>query len=128
MDIKKYGDDVFKYIDILSDEEFDAMMVRAGIEKCPLEEKETNIPLWGRIISWILGSMVLLVALLIYIFGSWTIGISMLKNIKEFGLLQSLIGLGIGGLVFIFLGLLTILLIAIIRRIMKWKWLKIPIE
>jgi len=38
MDIKNYSKKVFDYIDNLSDEEFDAMLVRAGIENCPFEE------------------------------------------------------------------------------------------
>lgn len=38
MDIKNYSKKVSDYIDSLSDEELDAMLVRAGIENCPFED------------------------------------------------------------------------------------------
>ena len=44
MDIKEYREKVIAYIDGLDDEEFDAMMIRAGIENCLLEcERFGNI-------------------------------------------------------------------------------------
>ena len=38
MDKKRYFESVLEYIDNLSDEEFDALLTEAGIEKCPYEE------------------------------------------------------------------------------------------
>ena len=38
MDIEIYSKKVLDYIDSLSDEEFDEMLLRAGIENCPFED------------------------------------------------------------------------------------------
>jgi len=38
MDINKYFDGIEKFIDNLSDEQFDALMIECGIEKCPYIE------------------------------------------------------------------------------------------
>lgn len=45
MDIKNYSKKISDFIDNLSDEEFDAMLVRAGIENCPFED-EVVIESW----------------------------------------------------------------------------------
>ena len=39
-DINKYFDDFDKYIEELSDEEFEEVLIKSGIENCPLLEKE----------------------------------------------------------------------------------------
>jgi len=65
-----------------------------------MSEEETQeikiVPLWARIISWIFGVITTLIAVTIFIIGSWTLGVSMVKEIKEFGLLMSLCTFGIG--------------------------------
>ena len=86
------------------------------------------VPLWARIVSWIFGAIITVMGVTIFIVGSWSLGSSMLEEIKTFGIIQSLIALGIGGLTFLFSGLVVTLLIAIIRRITKLKWLQIPFE
>jgi len=52
-------------------------------------EHEKKIPLWARIISWAFGFILTIMAIVIFIIGSWTLGTSMLKEINEFGLLIS---------------------------------------
>lgn len=39
MDIESYGKSVSDYFDNLTDEDFDAMLIRAGIENCPFEDE-----------------------------------------------------------------------------------------
>jgi len=89
-------------------------------------ELETKISLWGRVISWIFGGILLIVAFSILMIGSWTFGLSILEEMKAFGLLRTLLTLGVGSLLFLLSGLMIVLFIAIVRRIMKWEWLKIP--
>ena len=89
-------------------------------------EPETKIPLWGRIISWIFGGILLIVALSILVIGSWTLGLSILEEMKMFGLLKTLLTLGVGSLLFLLSAIMIVLFTAIVRRIMKWEWLKIP--
>ena len=89
-------------------------------------EPETKIPLWGRIISWIFGGILLIIALSILVIGSWTLGLSILEEMKMFGLLKTLLTLGVGSLLFLLSALMIVLFTAIVRRIMKWEWLKIP--
>lgn len=38
MDIKEYGKIVCDFLDQLNDEEFDNLLLRSGIEKCPIEK------------------------------------------------------------------------------------------
>ncbi|MBU5437775.1 hypothetical protein KQI42_07135 [Tissierella sp. MSJ-40] len=38
MNKKEYFDSVLNFIDNLSDEEFDALLIESGIEKCPYED------------------------------------------------------------------------------------------
>lgn len=38
MDIKKYFEDASKCLAELTDEEFERLLIKAGIEKCPFEE------------------------------------------------------------------------------------------
>lgn len=38
MSKKKYFESVLNYIDSLTDEEFDELLIRSGIEKCPYED------------------------------------------------------------------------------------------
>jgi len=92
------------------------------------EESKTKIPLWARIISWIFGVIITIIALSVFVVGSWSLGVSMLMEMKEFGLFTSLITLGVGSLLFLLSTFMFILLTAIVRRIMKWEWLKIPME
>lgn len=40
MDIKQYSKEVMQSIDSLTDEQFDKLLIEAGIEKCPLEKIE----------------------------------------------------------------------------------------
>ena len=87
---------------------------------------ETKIPLWGRIISWIFGGILLIIALSILVIGSWTLGLSILEEMKMFGLLKTLLTLGVGSLLFLLSAIMIVLFTAIVRRIMKWEWLKIP--
>jgi len=89
-------------------------------------EPETKIPLWGRIISWIFGGILLIIALSILVIGSWTLGLSILEEMKMFGLLKTLLTLGVGSLLFLLSAIMIVLFTAIVRRIMKWEWLKIP--
>lgn len=56
MDIKKYGQKVLDYIDNLSDEEFDQMLIRAGIENCPFEDEVD--PFGDNIEPWIASATV----------------------------------------------------------------------
>jgi chromate transport protein ChrA len=52
-----------------------------------LGERDTKIPLWAKIVSWILGGLTYLIAILIFIIGFWGLGKSTLNEIKEFGLI-----------------------------------------
>lgn len=38
MNTKEYFDKVEKFIDNLTDEEFDRLLIKSGIENCPYEE------------------------------------------------------------------------------------------
>ena len=38
MDKEKYFESVLNYIDNLTDEEFDELLIRSGIEECPYED------------------------------------------------------------------------------------------
>lgn len=38
MDKKQYFDSVLNYIDNLTDEEFDAILIESGLEECPYED------------------------------------------------------------------------------------------
>jgi len=92
------------------------------------EEPKTKIPLWARIISWIFGGIITIIALSVFVVGSWSLGVSMLMEMKEFGLFISLITLGVGSLLFLLSTFMFVLLTAIIKRVTKWKWLQIPME
>jgi len=89
-------------------------------------ESKTKIPLWGRIISWIFGGIITIIALSILVIGSWTLELSILEEMKAFGLLKTLITFGVGSLMFLLSASMIVLFTAIVRRIMKWEWLKIP--
>jgi len=89
-------------------------------------EPETKIPLWGKVISWIFGGILSIIALSIFVVGSWTLGVSILEEMKVFGLIKTLLTLGVGSLLFLLSALMIILFTAIVRRIMRWEWLKIP--
>ena len=39
MDIKQYSQKVIKFIDNLTDEEFDQLLINTGIEECPFEDE-----------------------------------------------------------------------------------------
>jgi len=39
MDIQKYSKQLWDIIDNLSDEDFDAMLIKAGLENCPFEDE-----------------------------------------------------------------------------------------
>lgn len=41
MDVKEYFKTINEYIDNLTDEEFDALLIKSGINQCPYEEEET---------------------------------------------------------------------------------------
>ena len=90
------------------------------------DESKTKIPLWGRVISWIFGGIITIIALSILVIGSWNFGGSILEEMKAFGLLKTLLTLGVGSLLFLLSGLMIVLFTAIVRRIMKWEWLRIP--
>ena len=92
------------------------------------EEPKTKAPLWARIISWIFGGIITIIALSVFVVGSWSLGVTMLKEIKEFGLFTSLITFGTGSLLFLISMVVMVLFVAIARRITKWKWLQIPME
>ena len=75
------------------------------------------IPLWARIISWIFGAITSLIAVTIFIIGSWTLGISMVKEIREFGLLMSLYTFGIGSLICIFSAFGAVIFVYFVKRV-----------
>jgi len=86
------------------------------------------VGIWARIISWIFGGIITIIALSVFVVGSWSLGVSMLMEMKEFGLFISLITLGVGSLLFLLSTFMFVLLTAIIKRVTKWKWLQIPME
>jgi len=75
------------------------------------------IPLWARIISWIFGSVITIIAILIFIIGSWSLGSSMLSEIKAVGILESLVTLGIGALIMLFSATFATIFVIILRRL-----------
>ncbi|MFD2368520.1 hypothetical protein ACFSO0_00610 [Brevibacillus sp. GCM10020057] len=42
MDIKKYTKQILDRLDSMNDEEFDQLLLDAGIEKCPFEESDSS--------------------------------------------------------------------------------------
>jgi len=81
------------------------------------------IPLWARIISWIFSGVITIMGIIIFIIGSWSLGSSMLKEINTFGMLESLITLGMGFLIMLSSLLFATLFVLILKRLVKWKWL-----
>jgi len=81
------------------------------------------VPLWARIISWIFGIITTLIAVTTFVIGSWTLGISMGKEIREFGLFMSLYTFGIGLLMCLFSAIFATLFVIILKRLVKLKWL-----
>jgi len=82
------------------------------------ELQETKIiPLWARIISWIFGVITTLITVTIFIIGSWTLGISMVKEIREFGLLMSLCTFGIGSLICLFSAFGAVIFVYVVKRV-----------
>ena len=77
------------------------------------------VPLWARIISWIFGAITSLIAITIFIIGSWTLGGSMVKEIREFGLLMSLYTFGIGSLICIFSAFGAVLFVYVVKRVLN---------
>ena len=75
------------------------------------------IPLWARIISWIFGAITTLIAVTIFIIGSWTLGVSMVKEIREFGLLMSLYTFGTGLLICIFSAFGAVIFVYFVKRV-----------
>lgn len=53
MNIKQYSKDVCEYIDNLTDEEFDELLLGSGIENCPYEDidDEAKIEQWVTILK-----------------------------------------------------------------------------
>jgi hypothetical protein len=43
MDMDKYFDEFDKAIENMPDEEFEELLIKAGIEKCPVEDEEHSI-------------------------------------------------------------------------------------
>jgi len=83
-------------------------------------EQEIKItPLWARIISWIFGVITTLIAVTIFVIGSWSLGSSMVKEIREFGLLMSLYTFGIGSLICLFSAFGAVLFVYIARRVLN---------
>ena len=80
--------------------------------------QETKIiPLWARIISWIFGVIITLMAVTIFIIGSWTLGVGMVKEIREFGLLMSLYTFGIGSLICLFSAFGAVIFVYVVKRV-----------
>jgi len=79
------------------------------------------IPLWSRIISWIFGAITSLIAVTIFIIGSWTLGVSMVKEIKEFGLLMSLYTFGIGSLICVLSAFGAVIFVYVAKRVFNNK-------
>ena len=88
-----------------------------------MSEEETQeikiVPLWARIISWIFGVITTLIAVTIFVIGSWSLGSSMVKEIREFGLLMSLYTFGIGSLICLFSAFGAVLFVYIARRVLN---------
>ena len=82
----------------------------------PVQETKI-IPLWARIISWIFGAITSLIAVTIFIIGSWTLGVGMVKEIREFGLLMSLYTFGIGSLICIFSAFGAVIFVYVVKRV-----------
>ena len=45
MDIKQYSREVLELLDNLTDDEFDSLLLDAGLDKCPFENTETSLDL-----------------------------------------------------------------------------------
>lgn len=91
-------------------------------------ENQKQIPLWGRIISWVLGTILLIVALIGFIMATWSFGTSMFNDIQQYGVLMAIGVFAIGIFALGFSIIVLSFVIAVIRRITKWKWLQIPME
>lgn len=92
------------------------------------ENNKVEIPLWAKIISWIIALIFFAFIFSMWIIGAMGIGLGLFKAIQAYGLIKaiSICALGISGS-----GLFIVMLffaMAIIKRITKWKWLQIPTE
>jgi len=90
--------------------------------------QESKIPSWIRFVSIWAGLMVLTYLFSVSIIAMMEVGLGLFKAIQAYGFAKAIsiyvLGVSGGGLFLVMMNLVLL----IVKRITKWKWLQIPVE